>query len=182
MIWGKRLLTPKSRLLNVWEMFMISLQIGVQPLGWYSVLKEFSPAFVALIAGLITSYIAWRQWKTTKDKLRIDLFDKRFEVYDSVSAFIAKNLRQGSVDTSDVLDFKFKTRSVEFLFDKYFKIYVNKICECAFRLGDFESERRLYRESLDASKQNKRNEDFQWMSRQFDELDTRAAKFLALPR
>lgn len=36
---------------------------------------------VALVAAGIAGLIAYRQWRTAHDKLRLDLFDKRFNIY-----------------------------------------------------------------------------------------------------
>jgi hypothetical protein len=36
---------------------------------------------VALVAGGWGGYVAWRQWRTAQNRLRLDLFDKNFAAY-----------------------------------------------------------------------------------------------------
>jgi len=51
------------------------------------IVGKFGPALVAIVIGLIASYIAWRQSKTASEKLRLDLFEKRYKVSDQVGQF-----------------------------------------------------------------------------------------------
>ena len=39
------------------------------------------------VIALIATYIAWQQWKTTRHKLRFDLYSRRFAVYESTLVF-----------------------------------------------------------------------------------------------
>jgi hypothetical protein len=44
--------------------------------------KAFAPLLVALIFGAITAYIAWRQYKVASTKLNLELFDRRYMVFN----------------------------------------------------------------------------------------------------
>jgi len=48
---------------------------------WVQIVQALGPTFVTIVAALIAGFIAYRQWKTAHDKLRLDLFDKRFAIY-----------------------------------------------------------------------------------------------------
>jgi hypothetical protein len=48
---------------------------------WTAYVSALGTPIVALIAGGWGGYIAWRQWRTTQNRLRFDLFDKRFAAY-----------------------------------------------------------------------------------------------------
>lgn len=50
------------------------------------IISKLTPAFVTLVIGVVAANIAWRQHVTARDKLRLDLFEKRFQVYESVLA------------------------------------------------------------------------------------------------
>jgi hypothetical protein len=39
---------------------------------------------VSIATLLVTGYIAWQQWQTAKSKFRLDLFDRRFPVFEAV--------------------------------------------------------------------------------------------------
>ena len=45
------------------------------------------PVLSALLTptiAIITTYIAYEQWRTNRNKLKLDLFDRRFAVYDAM--------------------------------------------------------------------------------------------------
>ncbi len=48
-----------------------------------------------VVIGVAGSSIALRQWLTANEKLRFDLFEKRFQIYASVSASLASLVRHG---------------------------------------------------------------------------------------
>lgn len=61
------------------------IEIGASGGGW---VKEWAPiigpaitGLVAIITGGAVAYFAWRNWRTAKDKLAIDLFDRRLANY-----------------------------------------------------------------------------------------------------
>jgi hypothetical protein len=42
-----------------------------------------------LFLGLAVAVIAWLQWRLASDKLRLDLFDRRYKIYDATMRFVA---------------------------------------------------------------------------------------------
>ena len=48
---------------------------------WVQIIQALGPTIVAVVAACIAGLIALRQWKTAHDKIRLDLFDKRFHIY-----------------------------------------------------------------------------------------------------
>jgi phosphate/sulfate permease len=49
----------------------------------------FTP-IVAIVAAIFAWIIAYRQWKTAQNRLKLDLFDRRFAVYDTVKSFLIR--------------------------------------------------------------------------------------------
>jgi hypothetical protein len=47
-------------------------------------------AMATLIVGAGVVLIAWRQWETARTKLALDLFEKRFEIYDVIFRTVYK--------------------------------------------------------------------------------------------
>ena len=43
------------------------------------IIQALGPTVVSIVVGLIASYIACQQWQTTKKKLKLDMFQKRYE-------------------------------------------------------------------------------------------------------
>ena len=50
-------------------------------------------AFATPMVALAVAYIAYRQWKTARDKLRLDLFDKRFAVFMDVRKIASETMQ-----------------------------------------------------------------------------------------
>jgi hypothetical protein len=43
-----------------------------------------------LVIGGIAALVAWRQWRTAQDKIKIDLFDRRFAVFMDVRKIVSE--------------------------------------------------------------------------------------------
>ncbi|MEM9121467.1 MAG: hypothetical protein AAGD09_26845, partial [Cyanobacteria bacterium P01_F01_bin.56] len=64
---------------------------------WLDVIVKLTPAFITLIVGSFGSWIAFSQYQTNKDKLRLDLFEKRLEAYEKVQEYFRHLVREASV-------------------------------------------------------------------------------------
>ena len=77
-------------------------------------------AFITLIIGIIAGYIAWQQWRTNREKLRLDLYQKRFSVYESTLAYYQFVIAQDGFtkEEQDKIDINFikSFRESQFLF------------------------------------------------------------------
>jgi len=69
-----------------------------------------------LLIACAVAYITYQQHLTNREKLRLDLFDKRFRVYAAARDFLAEIFGTGSVTQDQVLQFMFKTSESVFLF------------------------------------------------------------------
>lgn len=58
---------------------MIQVTIGQSTQGFLSppIIAAMISGLIALITGTIVGFFAWRQWRAAKDKLALDLFDRR---------------------------------------------------------------------------------------------------------
>ncbi|MFK7848529.1 MAG: hypothetical protein AB8G77_24795, partial [Rhodothermales bacterium] len=70
-----------------------------------------------LIAG-IAIYVAWQQWRTNRQKLKLDLFDKRFAIFQSTRTFLSTVLRDGRVNREDLEKFRMGILDSVFLLDQ----------------------------------------------------------------
>lgn len=71
-------------------------------INWLLIAEVLKAAVPPLIA-IVVAYIAWHQWQTAKDKLALDLFDRRHAVWIDASAAYTQALRDlHSIDTEKV--------------------------------------------------------------------------------
>ncbi|MGD0137401.1 MAG: hypothetical protein ABSD28_00870 [Tepidisphaeraceae bacterium] len=63
---------------------------------WYTtdVLKALTP----LVIGLLAAYIAYQQWRTNHRKLKLDLFDRRYKVYQAARQLLNVTETGGATD------------------------------------------------------------------------------------
>ena len=111
---------------------------------------EITKTAGTIVVGIAASFIAYQQHKTNKDKLRLDLFEKRFALYNSLyESWIAIiNGRENSIGISD--NNKIYRESL-FLFGKEITSYIREFFRKLFTYGieceRLESMNKKFRES-----------------------------------
>lgn len=86
----------------------------------------FSLGNIAL--GGSVAYIAWQQYKTNRDKLRLDLFEKRYAVYKALMDYLRKT---GGMEYPELIkqhtELRIGTHDAKFLFDKDVTEFLSEI-------------------------------------------------------
>jgi len=54
-----------------------------------------SQALLTPVLTFIGCYVAWQQWRTNQHRLRNDLFERRYSIYQSAVDFIGSIIREG---------------------------------------------------------------------------------------
>ena len=85
---------------------------------------EISKGLLTPAIGLVAIYIAWQQWNTNRNKLKLDLFEKRFSVFQATRHFLSAVLRDGRVKREDLEAFRLGILDAVFLFDKQTSDYL----------------------------------------------------------
>ena len=68
-------------------------------------MASFIQATATFIVAAIVAYIAWQQWMVSRDRLRLDLFDRRYRVYQAVRKFGALVLEKDPFNQSQLDEF-----------------------------------------------------------------------------
>lgn len=114
-------------------------------------LKDWFDYFVALappsITALIAAFVAWvayQQWRTNTEKLRLDLYNRRFDVYAQTLAFYQALVIYDPAFNGDDFrrvraDFIKACRESRFLFDKESTIssIMNKMLDKSYVVSGF---------------------------------------------
>ena len=90
-------------------------------LFWYS-----QASFPPLVAG-IAVYVAIRQWQTNKQKVKLDLFDRRFRVFLEVRKVLSSVLAEARASREDFLRFRTGVAESYFMFGPEIENYLNEI-------------------------------------------------------
>jgi len=80
-----------------------------------------------LLVGFAIAFIALQQWKVSHAKLRLDLFDRRYKVYEATRKFLASIMSEASFSDSQLFTFYAGTSDAEFLFDADVVDYLGQI-------------------------------------------------------
>jgi hypothetical protein len=116
-------------------------------------LEKFIPAILAFFAAIVASGIAYGQYRTSRNQLQVaqerlkfDLFEKRFAVYKATSSLIQTVAVQGQLVPSDLQDFYKAISGAEFLFDDETRDYYMKISDIAWRASMARAAQERHRE------------------------------------
>lgn len=147
------------------------------------------PHFISIMSASLTPtvaffgiYIAFRQWKTNQNKLKYDLFDRRFSVYDAARNLIASILTFGKVKDEDLIKFLSGTREAKWLLDSDVADYLEKILyHKALELQLIETNMTDIGVEVERNLLIQRKTELKkWFSHQYNVLDTKFSPFLLL--
>lgn len=97
-------------------------------------ITPFLAPSATLIVGLSVAVIAWQQWRVARNKLRLDLFDRRYKIYDATRQFLLVIRRDATFKDSDLFTFYAGTSDAEFLFHSDVVDYLAQISKIALEM------------------------------------------------
>ena len=94
---------------------------------------EYIFTTITIMIGLFVAYTAYNQYRLSKEKFKLDMFDKRYGVYKNTYVFLIK-IRDTKIEMEDILEFKAGTQDSVFLFKEDIPDYLKNINNKAFEL------------------------------------------------
>lgn len=143
---------------------------------------ELTTVLAALLTPTIAvlgAYIAYRQWRTARNKLKLDLFDRRLAVYDGAVHLIGSIVTSGRM--KDEADWKFltDTKAAKWLFDESVSDYLeNKLRLKALDLQVLQAELEGLQGKDRSENIRKQAELKNWLGAQFKVLDEKFAPYI----
>jgi hypothetical protein len=101
--------------------------------GFWEGVKVFS-GLLAPVVALFAVSIAWRQYKMAKDKLKLDLFDRRYRVYRALMDLFTEISNKGTVTLADLGTFSRESDQKRFLFKDDLIEYITAVRQKALDL------------------------------------------------
>ena len=143
---------------------------------WIDILSALLTPSIAILG----IYIALRQWFTSKNNLKLELFDKRYIVFENIKKFIASILSTGRIEEGASIQFLRDIKSVAFLFDDEIAKLTDEMYKKAIELDAF-----VKTEKMSTGKQLQQNVDkqdqiIQWFKGQLNGIDKIFRKYLKL--
>jgi hypothetical protein len=96
---------------------------------WIEYTKALGAPIMALIAACIAGGIAYQQWITARNKLKLDLFDKRMKIYDACSELLRCINMPIRTDYDEVMQLVYTTNGHHWLFGSEVTVYIDALLE-----------------------------------------------------
>lgn len=141
---------------------------------------EISKALLTPVIAIVAAYVAWQQMKTNRRKLKLDLFDRRYAVFEKIGEFIGSILTSGKVQQGKEFQFLADTRAAGLLFGEDISQFVSEIYRKAVHLHALDAE--LEGSAGDARTKNiqAQREIKDWYEMVLEGLQARFAEYLKL--
>jgi hypothetical protein len=133
---------------------------------------DFFTALIPIAIAVLGSYIAIQQYRTNRRKLKIDLFDKRYEIYDAINKYLVVVIKGNHNNLTYQQDFTAGTRGAQFLFNEEIKEYIDEIWSKSVDLIEWSEDEKT---STHASE---RAEHKKWFGKQLREIDFHFINFM----
>ena len=112
----------------------------VPPL-WVTTLTAIATPLVAAAAAFVGGLIAYRQWRTAQNRLKLDLFERRHAIYDAALTLLSRIMTSGRVTDTEIVHFVDRTRAAKWLLsDEVLSYFHEDIYKRVTELGSLESE------------------------------------------
>jgi hypothetical protein len=105
---------------------------------WAEWAKAFAGPLATVLAALVvtfvTAFFAWRQWIVAKEKLRHDLYDRRFAIYTAFHKMLVAIVEKQDIE-AELREANAARAQSPFLLDKQLGIYLEELGKEAFRIN-----------------------------------------------
>jgi hypothetical protein len=95
---------------------------------------KISKALLTPVIAVVATYIAWQQWKTNRQKLVLDQYDRRLSVYEEVRKILSIILRDARASYADLLKFRTAVSEADFLFGPEISAYIEEVYQRGVQL------------------------------------------------
>jgi hypothetical protein len=144
---------------------------------WVQWLQALAVPTIAAVGVLL----AWQQVTIARTRLRHDLFDRRFKVFEAARTFLARVMRNGKMSIADFGDYTAGVIDAQFLLNQEVHAYLFEIRRRAAAMQALkEAFEPLPAGAEKAKLAEKLGEEFAWLVAQLDVLPEKFKPFLTL--
>jgi hypothetical protein len=134
---------------------------------------RISQGLLTPVIGAVATYIAWQQWRTNQNKLKLDRYERRLQVYKEAVRFISVGISDATYDNNELMTFRSKVSEADFLFGEEVPKYIDELHRRAIKLHTWTKQYRDYSqpkpEGYDHAKVVEgMNQELEWVSSQLE--------------
>lgn len=150
---------------------------------WVEPLLKVSQGLLTPLIAVLAVYIAWQQWKTNRQKLIWEQYDRRLTVYEEVRKVLSIIVRDADISTDDLMDFRTAVAEADFLFGPEIPEYIDVIYKRGVKLRYWNQQYRDYTQEkpggYDHEKVvNEMHAELEWLTGQFEPAKEKFRKYL----
>ena len=152
-----------------------------------SFLQDFLTYFsgyITIVIAITMVYIAIQQLLIARYRVRMDLYDKRIKVYNSVMEFLGRILGRGNATDDNLFDLINQTKESRFLFEGEIGDQIEVLRKQAIKLQYFNCQ--LSDDRLPVAERNKLADElqkgFHWFHQQYDYTEELFLKYLKIAK
>lgn len=119
---------------------------------------QWAQAIALIIIPLVGAWIAFRQAQLARAKLKFDLYDRRFKVFEAARQFLIDVVQSDHVDAGRVIKFNVDTADAVFLFKREVEAYLDLLRERILKLRRLKSQEKAAEEYGEEEKRIKLGE------------------------
>lgn len=146
---------------------------GSTPRDWV----DYFQALLTPVIALLGILIAWFQWRTNHNRLKIEWFKDKFTRFEATRKFLQSIIKHGDLSDEDRLTFLATTVGSRFLFDDKIADFLDELHSKAVDLHTGNEESRHGLEGTRANKAKEQNDLMHWFIAQLRGLEKRFARY-----
>ncbi len=148
---------------------------------------EISKGLLTPVIAIVTTYIAWQQWQTNRQKLILDRYDRRLRIYEEVRKILSIILRDAKASYEDLLKFRTAVSEADFLFGPEISEYIDEIYQHGVKLQYWSGEYRDSTQEKPKGYDHKKvvdgaHSELIWLTGQFETAKSKFKKYLDVSR
>lgn len=155
-------------------------------IDWTAV-ASFSKEMLTPVIAVVATYIAWQQWKTNKQKLILDRYDRRLKVYEEVVQILSIIIQTSRAKFEDLIKFRRAVSEADFLFEPEIMQYIDEIYKRGIQLEYWNKQYRDSTQPIPEGYDHQKvcdsmHAEFTWFSVQFEPAKQKFKKYLDISK
>ncbi len=131
---------------------------------------DFWKIATVIIAGIV-AWISWSQYSVSKEKFKLDLFEKRFQVFAATRKLLTVVMQRATIEIDDLFEFRANTGEATFLFNTDITTYLSEIDKNVIRLRTLKEQMKPLPVGEKRTEKNEQiSECLKWLGDQLPEL------------
>lgn len=92
------------------------------------------PPFLSVLVAALVAWIAYQQYRLAQERFKLDLFDKRFAVFEATRTFLRAIVTEAKLDLDELFRYRRETQDATFLFGPEIDCYLRSLADKALEM------------------------------------------------